>query len=265
MDKRGPIRSIVRSIAVLKAINRAGALSLVDIAKASGVPHQTAFRIAQTLVLEGLIEREPGSKRYRPTAMVQSLSHGYDGYGELLTLARPHIVALTQQVLWPVTLATRVGQAMVVRDSTHAISPLTLNYYPPGYTLPILECASGQAYLAFTTPEERAAIIQRLHDLPEIDTPTLALFENGLLVDAIRREGFTVKRRNRHTANPGKTSSLAMPVFRDGELVATVAMAFFATALPISEAVERFLPLLRRTARDISDALGNSSQDRWAA
>ena len=59
MEKGVPIRSITRSIAALKAINRHGSLSMMEIAKASEVPYPTACRIVQTLLYEGLIEQEP--------------------------------------------------------------------------------------------------------------------------------------------------------------------------------------------------------------
>ena len=45
MEKGVPIRSITRSIAALKAINRHGSLSMMEIAKASQVPYPTACRI----------------------------------------------------------------------------------------------------------------------------------------------------------------------------------------------------------------------------
>jgi IclR family mhp operon transcriptional activator len=72
MEKGVPIRSISRCISVLQAINRAGDLSLMEIAKRAKVPYPTACRIVQTLLHEKLIEREPTRKHYRPTALIRS-------------------------------------------------------------------------------------------------------------------------------------------------------------------------------------------------
>ena len=102
MEKGVPIRSITRSIAALKAINRHGSLSMMEIAKSAEVPYPTACRIVQTLLYEGLIEQEPARKRYRPTALVQTLATGFQHDDELVRIARPHIVALTARVGWPV-------------------------------------------------------------------------------------------------------------------------------------------------------------------
>ena len=75
MEKGVPIRSVSRSIAVLRAINQRGSLSMMEIARTASVPYPTACRIIQTLLHEGLVEQEPSRKNYRPTALVQSLAH----------------------------------------------------------------------------------------------------------------------------------------------------------------------------------------------
>ena len=84
MEKGVPIRSLSRGIAVLQAVNRGGTISMMEIARTSNVPYPTACRIVQTLMHEGLIEREPSRKHYRPTALVQTLAHGFQGHGRQL-------------------------------------------------------------------------------------------------------------------------------------------------------------------------------------
>src|SRR3546814_8763270 len=81
LERGIPIRSISRAIAVLQAINRGGSLTMMEIARASAVPYPTACRIVQTLLHEGLVERESARKRYQPTALVQTLAHGFQGHG----------------------------------------------------------------------------------------------------------------------------------------------------------------------------------------
>src|SRR5580693_1569034 len=196
MEKGVPIRAITRSIAVLQAVNRAGSLSMMDIAQATSVPYPTACRIVQTLLYEGLLERELARKHYRPTPLVQTLSHGFQDDGKLAAAARPHIVALTKELKWPVSLTIHIGQRMVVRDSTHALSPLTFSNYYPGYALPILDCASGQAYLAFTSAAERKSILDTLRTVPENrNNNTLELFDSEILVEEIRHAGYAMKIR----------------------------------------------------------------------
>lgn len=258
MEKGVPIRSITRSIAALKAINRHGSLSMMEIAKASEVPYPTACRIVQTLLYEGLIEQEPARKRYRATALVQTLATGFQHDDELVSLARPHIVALTKRVGWPVSIAIRVGREMMLRDSTHANSSLTFEHYYPGFTLPILDSASGKVSMAFAPDEEREMILRFMRVSQEIDLNYLATAEVSLNVERIRADGYAVQGRNHFNLTPGKTTSIAVPIFRNGQFTAAMTMVFFVAAMKLSNALELYLDDLKATAAAISHDLSNT-------
>lgn len=256
LERGVPIRAISRGIAVLQAVNRAPPLSMTEISKSAEVPYPTACRIVQTLLAEGLIEREPSRKRYRPTALVKTLASGFHDEDRLVAKARPHIVDLCKDVVWPVSLSTRVGARMMVRDSTFALTSLTLNNYYPGYTLPLAECSSGKIYMAFCDEEERAAILDGLRAL---DGPAekmgVMMLQDDRALDELRAQGYAAQPRNVYTANPGRTSSIAVPILANGRIQATVALVFFASALKVEEAVERFLPQVHETARAIGAEL----------
>lgn len=79
MEKGVPIRAITRGLAVLQAVNQHGSLTMMEIAQSSKVPYPTACRIVQTLVHEGMLEREPGRKTYRATSSVLTLASGFMG------------------------------------------------------------------------------------------------------------------------------------------------------------------------------------------
>ncbi|MFQ3665909.1 MAG: helix-turn-helix domain-containing protein [Sphingomonadaceae bacterium] len=254
------VRALSRGLAVLQVINRGGPVSMMQISRGAGIPYPTACRIVQTLIEEGMVEREPARKRYRPTPLVLTLSRGYSGEDALVRVARPLIVALTRRFLWPISLATRVGSFMMVRDSTHQLTTLTLHNYAPGFTLPIVECASGKAYLAFCDAEERAMVLSGMFasDGPAERMGRLLLSDPGLL-HRIRAAGYATQARNSYTANPGKTSSIAVPVLNDGKVAGALALIFFASAMKMREAEERFVPALVETAQAIGAALARET------
>lgn len=258
MERSVPIRSVSRSIAVLQAINRGEWLTVMEISKAVDLPYPTTFRIIQTLMHEGLVACEASCKRYRVTALVQSLALGYADRGNLIELARPRMVALTQQHAWPVSLTTHVGRSMIVRDSTHTLSSLTFCNYSPGYSLPLLECASGHAFLANVGTEERLSLLAGL-EAYERRTPLLDMFKSERLVQNIRENGYATWERNPHSQFPGKTSSIAVPLFEHGAVAATLTLVFFASAMPMAEAVKRYAGDLKQTAAQITAALGGSA------
>lgn len=259
MEKGVPIRSITRSIAALKAINRHGSLSMMEIAKSAEVPYPTACRIVQTLLYEGLIEQEPARKRYRPTALVQTLATGFQHDDELVNIARPHIVALTARVGWPVSIAIRVGREMMLRDSTHANSSLTFEHYYPGFTLPILDSASGKVSMAFAEDEEREMILRFMRVSQDIDLNYLATAEISLDVERIRADGYAMQGRNHFNLTPGKTSSIAVPIFKNGRFEAAMTMVFFVVAMKLTAALDLYLDDLKATAAAISHDLSNGA------
>lgn len=263
MENRVPIRALHRGLAVLKAINRGPSLSMMEIARSSEVPYPTACRIVQTLLNEGVIEREPNRKRYRPTALVQTLAHGFQGDTELIAKARPHLVELTRSVGWPITLSTHVGHSMVIRDSTHALTALTFNHYHPGYAIPVLDCASGLAYLAHIDEESRQLLLNSLKLLPKrVNLHVIELLENGELVQEILDEGFATRVYNRFTYNPGKTSSIAVPIVKsDGDVAGAISLAFFCSATRMSDAVAKFVAPLKSAAAAISKDINAAEPD----
>lgn len=252
-DKDGSIRAIGRGLRVLQAINRGGSITMMQICRQAEIPYPTACRVIETLIKEGMVQREPARKRYRATALVRTLSVGFQEEDALVAIARPHIVALCNRHGWPISVATRVGHSMMVRDSTHKLTSLTLANYSPGYTLPIIECSTGKAYLAFCGEEERSAI---LAGLKRLDGPAekLAglLLHDDTMLSAIRARGYATQARNSYTAVPGKTSSIAVPLIKDDRIRGSLALIFFAAAMPMARAEGLFVDDLRATAQAIA-------------
>ena len=223
------------------------------IARQGSVPYPTACRIVQTLILEGLIEQEPARKRYRATALVQSLAHGYQSENELVGISRPHIREITRQIGWPVSITTKVGSRMVVLDSTHAETSLTFERYYPGFTLPLLGCASGRLCLAHMEPEERENVL-RWRAVGD-DGNGEALLETTESLNAICEQGYATLGWNRHNLTPGKTSSIAVPIFQNGRFVSALTLIYFAAAMRQDHAIERYLSLMVMKAEAITAEL----------
>jgi IclR family mhp operon transcriptional activator len=260
LERGVPIRAISRGIAVLSAVNRDGPISMMRISKSAEIPYPTACRIVQTLLHEGFIEREPSRKRYRVTSLVQTLSTGFQAEDHLVAIARPHIEELCRKLSWPISLATRVGTRMMVRDSTHGMTSLTFSNYYPGFTLPIADCATGKAYLAFCSDTEREAVIEGWNATDnETSRAGLLMLREEDVLDDIRAKGYALQSRNFHTSDPGKTSSIAVPLRAgDGHVVGALALIYFFSAMKSKEAVDRFLPGLMEAADAIHTDLKNS-------
>ncbi len=255
-SKDQSIRSISRALHVLQAINRHGALTMTQISKIVKLPYPTACRVVYTLVGEGVIERETSRKYYRATALAQSLSCGYQAQARLVAIARPHIAALTRETGWPVSIASRVGPVMVIQDSTHGMTAMTFSDYHPGYSLPIASSASGMVYLAYADPDDRKNIIDQIRrtSLDEgnpVHTDNLRDNQFQMILE----DGYASFIRNPHTKDPGKTSSIAVPLYRDDILVGAMTLVFFSTSLRVAEAFDKYQKLIFETQANINSDL----------
>lgn len=256
------VRSLSRSIHVIQAINRHGSLGLTEISRAAKIPYPTAYRIVNTLIEEGLIEREPTRKRYRPTALIQTLACGFQNHDRLVGVARPLIGRFTQQYHWPLTVVTRVGNKMVVRDSTSTQTTLTFNNYYPGWQVPLLASASGQVYFSFASAGEQQELLRQSRAREEaFDALVLKDFGSGTATARIREQGYAAVSHTPYSANPGKTSSIAVPLFEGERLVGSLAMVYFANSMPLAEAIAQFIAPIRAVSQQIGDQLSRSAFD----
>jgi IclR family mhp operon transcriptional activator len=246
-----PIRSVSRSLAVLKVINAAGSLSLMEIARLAGLPYATVVRLVATLVHEGMVEREPSRKNYRPTGRVQSLSSGYDD--QLSVTSRPHIAALTLKHGCAATVSTRFGFNMIVRETTHSEACYNLTTYYPGFVYPLPRSASGLVYMAFASPSERRDLV----GADQIDAVGGGAITEQTL-RAIQFQGFATEEGGGVIGSRGRSSAIAAPIFRERRLVGALALMFSAATLSMEEAVDHYAEDVVDTARAVGISLGAS-------
>jgi IclR family transcriptional regulator, mhp operon transcriptional activator len=258
MERDAGVRAIGRGLAVLRAINQNAPLDLTSIAKATGLPYPTVCRVVETLVDEGMIEREPCRKRYRPTSLVQTLSQGFRPEDQLVIAAEAPIHDVTREVLWPLTICSRVGSNMIIRASSHRISPKTLNHYYPGYSIPILGCSAGIAYLAFCGDGEREIVLDALEQGGEIGGSYGRRSIERTFAE-VRKRGFAQTERCQNNANPGKTSSIAAPFFLQGECAGAVTLTVYSSVMTAAEAAEHYSATVSELAQRISRRLDEMS------
>lgn len=253
MEKDQPIRAITRALSILKTINRLDSPTLTQISEATDLPYPTTFRIVQTLISEGMIEQEPFRKRYRATEQVKALSFGFQDDDQLLQAATAPMQEFTAQHLWPVTLAVRAGNRMMVKHSTHQLTSQTFTNYYPGYTLPLLECASGRAHMAFCSEEERTTVLDGFKTrVSERSAMSFELITVSDLIEQIRARGYSEYARTHHNATPGRTSAFAVPVMDGDKLKACLTLVFFAKAHSMEDAVAKYLAPMQALASTIA-------------
>ena len=119
-----PIRSFARGLAVLSVLNRHGSATALTLARDSGVPRPTVYRLLQTLMDGGYIGRSTGDDRFHLKLKVRSLSEGFAGEQWISSVAAPALEELTRRISWPCDAVALHGLKMVIHETTHQIAPL---------------------------------------------------------------------------------------------------------------------------------------------
>lgn len=243
------VRGLQRGLLVLQVLNRLGEASSARVAEHAGLPRSTVHRLLETLRSEGYVARAQLRDVYRLTSRVHSLSDGYRDDDWIVEIAGPVLSELFRKIVWPTDIATYHDGTMIVRATTHRVSPLSLSRVLPGTRFPMLGTALGRAYLAFCPDAEREYILEILASQASAET-ALARDRTAVdrLLDEVRSRGYGVRRR----AEANRTASIAVPVCGgDNRVIGCLTVLWFDSAMPFETAVDDFLAPLSQAAREI--------------
>jgi len=253
-DRSDSVRALRRGLAVLRYINAMGSANASAIARALDIPRPTVYRLLQTLEEEGYVAFSASSTQVRVTRLSASLGDGYAAYSRVCQVAAPVFGEYGPRLVWPLDLTVYENAAMVIHETTHTRSPLSIDRGMIGYRLPMLRTSAGRAYLAFCREEERAMILdhlRRIHD-PE-DRPFLDEAWLRRIIEETRRRAVAV--RDGGEFRP-KTSSIAVPVMIGDRVEAVVSMIWIRSALSLGDALaahsEALAGIATAIARDVS-------------
>lgn len=247
------VRALTRGLAILRYVNATGEARPSAISKALGIPRPTVYRLLETLESEGYIALSATSNRVRVTRLAGSLGDGYAPSSRVCQVAGPLFGEYAPRVIWPLDITVPEHGTMVVQETTHRNSPLSIDRGMTGYRLPMLRTSAGRCYLGLCPDNEREAILAYLRQLndPE-DAPFL---EDRYLVPMLEKVRATqMASRDTGEFRP-QTASIAVPVMSHGVPVACLSMIWIRSALPLRQAVADYEGPLREIAERISQAL----------
>jgi IclR family transcriptional regulator, mhp operon transcriptional activator len=251
-----PIRSFARGLSVLSALNRHGSATALTLARETGVPRATVYRLLQTLLDDAYVGRGTADDRFHLRLKVRSLSEGFEDEQWISGIAGPALEELTRRISWPCDVSTLQGLKMVIHDTTHRIAPLSIDRNMVGHELPILKSASGLAYVAFARREEREALLALLARSRDPDD-ALARDpdEVSQLIAATRRRGYGLRQGGRIWPHTG---SLALPVRVGRRLLGCINTTWMARVLDAKQGASCCLEPLREARQIIEQRLADA-------
>jgi IclR family transcriptional regulator, mhp operon transcriptional activator len=244
------VRSLQRGLDILHEVNISGGIRAGEIAQRVDLPRPTVYRLLQTLEQLGYVIRSASDDRFRVSRRASNLGDGYDNSIVVCQSAGPILSDLARRVIWPIDLSTYENAAMVIQETTHTRSPLSIDRGMIGRRLPIMRTSSGRSYLAFCPSEEQRVIVRHLRRLDEPeDRPHL---DEAVLWQMLRE---TVTRGyglcNGGPFNP-KTSSIAVPILHDKTVLGCISLIWITSALNVAEAVRSFIDPMRDAAQTLA-------------
>jgi IclR family transcriptional regulator, pca regulon regulatory protein len=221
-------------------------MSLTEVATAAGLARPTARRLLLTLEELGFVRTSAGA--FRLTPKVLTLGMAYVGSLGLWDIARPHLESLVASTGESSSMAQLDGSDIVyvARVSVPKIIALRVDI---GTRFPAVQTSQGKVLLAALSPDELQAT------LAEPSRAGLPPYI-GRSPDRLRDELTAIRARGWALADeelaPG-VRSVAVPVRdRDGVVQAAMNVTVHAAETSTERLLREHLPLLLRTAGDIS-------------
>jgi IclR family transcriptional regulator, pca regulon regulatory protein len=174
-DDKNIVKSVAKAFAVLQAFRPdADELVLADVARAAGLDNATAFRLLNTLVMLGYVERVPDTRRFRLTFKCLELGFSAIARSDLRNLARPLLRAIVGERIEAASVGLLDGHEVVYIERIQAGLERLAVDVRVGNRVPAYSSALGRAILSRMPLEAQRAILQanpprRLTDRTLID------------------------------------------------------------------------------------------------
>ena len=146
---RERLQALERGLEALAFLNRFGAGTSGQVARALKLKRSTAHRILSVLVTMGLLRHDSLGHQYILCARVRELSNGFRDDAWITNVASPRLSAWTREYHWPLVLTTLLGGLMTVRASTDYESPISVDRFLAGQVIPIEGSTVGALYKAY--------------------------------------------------------------------------------------------------------------------
>jgi len=162
-----------------------------DLAQRLGLPKATISRLTYTLVQLGYLRNDRRLGKYELAPAVLSLSYPMLASLTLRQIARPAMKQFSDYAGGSVSLAIRDRLRVVYIETSRSNSIFSRNLSDIGMSYPIIQTATGHAYLAGCTPTERQELLNKI----KLKQPDLWGMHSERLnrsLDMIGRRGFAI-------------------------------------------------------------------------
>jgi DNA-binding IclR family transcriptional regulator len=154
------VGSLAKGLKILRSFDEtATELSLGDLVQRTGLEKSAVQRLANTLHLEGMLDKDPQTRRYRPSHAWLEMAYAYFWSNPLVRLAMPKLIELSHRLDATVNLAEMAGDHVLYISRVPGRRGQFASTLV-GRKIPALSAAAGRVMLSTMPPEERAPLIE---------------------------------------------------------------------------------------------------------
>lgn len=218
-----------------------------ELLEQSSYPKATLYRLAQTLVSQGMLSLDPDRQSYALGVRLVRLAHAAWRQSSLAPIARVHIENLSQKLPETIHLAQLDGGQVLYVDKLNARQPVEM-FSQAGKVGPAYCTGVGKAMLAFL-PEHELAKALRMQSFHRFTAHTLT-DEKSLRAELsnIRARGYAFDREEHETG----IVCIAMPILNQYGRVRGALSVTGPTDRVSLQQLEAMAPMLADTAASIA-------------
>lgn len=254
MSRSSLINSLKKAFTILEAFTPSSPnMRLVDICRKTGLPKVTALRFCRTLLELNYLYFNESEKTYSLSPKVMSLGYTVLSSLDLRQIALPLLKQLSDRTGQNVNLGILDGLEIVYIERIKKRQILNIDLHV-GSRLSVHNTSIGQVILAYMPTADLEKLIEKLKRDPMVKAE---IGEHGEILksrlEEIRARGYALN----DGAYIKGLRAIAAPVFNhEGQVDAGVNIPVFADFVSREELLERYLPLLLQTTREISKLRG---------
>lgn len=243
------VNSLAKGIQVLRAFDESDIeMSLSELAAKTGLERSAVQRLANTLFLEGMLDKDPKTRRFRPSHAWLRMAYVYFWSDPLVRLAMPKLIELSQHLGATANLAELSGQhvlyvSRIPGKSSQFSSTIT------GRRLPALNSAAGRAILS-TWPVDKCAEAVQTWEVKEM-TPQTTMDRSAIAeaIEQARHLGYSETQGQAILEHTGISAPIRGP---DGIAFAAVQCSFSSWIWPPERIATEALPYILEAANAIA-------------
>jgi IclR family acetate operon transcriptional repressor len=248
------VQSLDRAIGLLKVLAAEGAMSLTEIAEASGQTASTAYRILLTFQKQGMVDFDEATQVWSVGIAAFRIGSAFLVRTGLMEQARPAMQRIMIDTGETANLAIIDGGEVIFVSQVETHEPIRA-FFRPGTRGPIHSSGIGKALMAFL-PRERIEDIIADHGLKTFTRKTIGSREHLLAELAqIRRRGWAIDNEERTEG----MRCIAAPIFNPfGEPVAGISISGPSVRVRTERDAE-FGAIVSAAAQEVTRATGGNA------